>query len=201
MEDELVLVVTRPELFNQDKDYFTGVVPTTNYPKILRRISVYGYFKGRKFVETNPGFQQIIPYILIKHKDEFFMYKRLPKANEARLHDKFSLGIGGHINPSDAEGSKSVLESAAKREFEEEINYQGNWNLKLLGFLNLDETPVDKVHFGVVYVIEIENKNIEIKEKHKIEGMKFFSIHELEAHKEDMEDWYKIVFDWLKQSS
>ena len=129
------------------------------------------------------------------------MYKRLPKANETRLHEKLSLGIGGHINTKDAEDSKSVLESASKREFEEEINYQGTWNLKLLGFLNLDENPVDQVHFGVVYIIEIENQNIEVKETHKIEKKGFYTLQELEPYKENMEEWSKVVFDYLKSQN
>jgi len=52
----------------------------------------------RSHCETNPTYLQLIPYIiLVSDNDEVFIYKRGQKGNEDRLHQLFSIGLGGHI--------------------------------------------------------------------------------------------------------
>ncbi|HWW59870.1 MAG TPA: NUDIX hydrolase, partial [Thermoanaerobaculia bacterium] len=53
------------------------------------------FFIDRATAEVSPQYKQIIPYVIIRHDDSFFLLQRTRKQTEARLHDKFSIGIGG----------------------------------------------------------------------------------------------------------
>ena len=42
--------------------------------------------------------RQIIPYVILRRGRHYFLLRRLKKQTETRLHEKLSLGVGGHIN-------------------------------------------------------------------------------------------------------
>ena len=52
--------------------------------------------------------------------------RRKQNHTDKRLANKYSLGVGGHINKRDVRGKN--IHAWAKREFEEEIEYDGNYN-------------------------------------------------------------------------
>lgn len=54
--------------------------------------------KRRGDMETDFNYKQIITYALIKKGEKYLVYKRLSGAGETRLHDKLSIGFGGHTN-------------------------------------------------------------------------------------------------------
>src|SRR5437762_13268160 len=62
-------------------------------------IAARHFFVARADAEVSPQWRQIIPYVIVMHGDEVFTLRRLRKQTEARLHDKVSIGVGGHINP------------------------------------------------------------------------------------------------------
>ena len=53
-----------------------------------------------------------------------FIYLEEPGQTEKRLHNKFSLGVGGHMNPDDSK-EMNVTEELI-RELNEEVRL-GNW--------------------------------------------------------------------------
>ncbi|MBU0515732.1 MAG: hypothetical protein KJ621_13265, partial [Proteobacteria bacterium] len=55
----------------------------------------------RAEVENDPNFKQIIPYLVLSFGGLVFRYRRGKRGAERRLHAKFSLGLGGHVNPGD----------------------------------------------------------------------------------------------------
>lgn len=57
-------------------------------------------FIDRSSAEEDDKKKQIIPYVLLRDKDNnIFLYKR--KGNEKRLHGFYSIGVGGHIDLND----------------------------------------------------------------------------------------------------
>lgn len=57
----------------------------------------------REHCETDPDVQQLVAYIVIRDNTGRCLHYRRGKAGaESRLHDKRSLGFGGHINGVDA---------------------------------------------------------------------------------------------------
>ncbi len=111
----------------------------------------------RDTAEVSPWWKQLIPYCLVYSVDleAYFVYRRGKKGSENRLHEKLSLGVGGHINPVDGEAlDESTYYRGAVRELLEEIDLATN-SPAIVGFLNDDSTPVGQVHFGIVHEVII----------------------------------------------
>ena len=63
-------------------------------------------YRPRQEVEEDPGYKQLIPYVIFRHRDAggrqtIFQYTRGTGMGEGRLHRKQSVGIGGHIPVAD----------------------------------------------------------------------------------------------------
>jgi hypothetical protein len=95
---EEVLCVKRDEIFPDGAWHGFVTDDLDRYRAIIRERYV---FKPRAEVEDDPGFQQIIPYVVFRHGDRYFLTHRLRASSEKRLRKQYSLGIGGHINPGD----------------------------------------------------------------------------------------------------
>src|SRR5206468_8916787 len=71
--------------------------------EILEVIDEKHFFIVRQIAEESPQYRQIIPYVVIRclHESnvQWFVLRRTRLGTDARLHEKISLGIGGHINP------------------------------------------------------------------------------------------------------
>src|SRR6478672_8397799 len=81
-------------------------------------------FMERNLAEHDESFKQVIPYVVVVNGNRYLLIRRTKKQGEARLHDKYSLGIGGHINDVDS-GSEArhshIIEAGLRRELNEEI--------------------------------------------------------------------------------
>ncbi len=191
--DEQIIVVPRKDLFGEnDEKAFNGFVPVENVD-FIPTINESMIVKPRNEVENNPNFKQIIPYSIFEHDGKIFLYKRTKGGGETRLHEKFSIGIGGHINP--VEGDHLI--EGMKREFHEELDYKDYYDYEIVGFINNDDTDVNKVHFGVVFMLKGSTPNIEVAEKDKLVGS-LETMDIVEEKKELMEDWSAYVFDNIK---
>ena len=147
------------------------------------------FFIDRPTAEVSPQYKQIIPYVLIRHDRSYFLLQRTPKQTEARLHNKLSLGIGGHINPDTPE-----LLDGLHKELEEEVHVAGDYDLAFVGILNDDTTDVGRVHLGAVYVLDAHDTNVTVRETDKMTG-RWAAASELPALREQMETWSQIVYD------
>jgi predicted NUDIX family phosphoesterase len=154
---------------------------------ILDVIASQHFFVPRAEAEVQPKWRQIIPYVVITHRDDIFTLRRLRKQTEARLHDKVSIGIGGHINPR-----HDVL-AGLRKELDEEVTIDDAYDLEFAGILNDESTEVSRVHLGAVYVLRASSANVRVRETEKMTGS-FVSRSELAAMREAMETWSQIVF-------
>jgi len=150
---EKILVVPREKLF--ENIFFEGF-EREKITYYLERVRKYSIFIKRFVVENDPNYKQIIPYLVIKFNNKYFLFKRFPVGLEKRLFYKYSIGIGGHINEKDFNKNKDLINSGLEREFNEELIYNGKLNYKIVGLINDDFDEVGKVHFGIVYLIEIK---------------------------------------------
>jgi len=155
-----------------------------------------GLFLSRDLLENDPLYKQLIPYGVISCDDFVFMFNRKSAQTEKRLHNKYSLGVGGHSNPLDDEISDYFIEEL-KREFYEEVSMVDNCALnsvELIGFINDDTTSVGEVHIGMYYNISLSAKALQVKEVDKMSG---FWIHNEEIAKYylQMESWSQIIYD------
>lgn len=115
-------------------------------------------FVDRQEAEQDSSLKQIIPYIVLQTEDlqQTAVYNR--QGSEKRLHDLWSLGIGGHINPIDGAGSgngfEDILSAGMTRELTEELaGVPENDTATFCGVINEDLTDVGSVHMGAVFRI------------------------------------------------
>ncbi len=112
----------------------------------------------RDIAETDTSLKQIIPYVILQteNKKETAVYKR--HGTEKRLHDLWSCGIGGHINPKDKQSSsasfKEIVSSGMERELDEELIQRPKDKIpSFAGIINEEITEVGIVHMGIIFRI------------------------------------------------
>ena len=201
---EFVFVVPREKLFPEC--YPQGLVPFRNRNDrqgFETTVLEHGFFVERDHAERSPELKQIIPYNVVRVGDEILLLKRLKKGGESRLHEKLSIGVGGHINPEDlaSEGdSRDPIRDGARREIEEEIEVRGSYELRTIGFLNDDSNPVGAVHIGVVQVVDVRG-DVQIREKDVLEGTLVSSeeLRERLVRGDDFETWSAILIERLDE--
>lgn len=159
--------------------------------EMLEIIAGQHFFIDRPTAEVSPQFKQIIPYVILRRGESFFLLQRTPKQTEARLHHKLSIGIGGHVNPD----STDLLEGLQK-ELDEEVALDGDYELTFAGILNDDTTEVGSVHLGAVFMLEVQSGDVQVRETEKMTG-RWATRTELAESRETMESWSQIVFDEL----
>ena len=153
------------------------------------------FFMERSLVEEDADYQQVIPYVVFRHRDRYFLTRRLKASSEKRLRQLYSLGVGGHINPGDLEGGDPINDGL-RREFAEEVDYRGRFEARLLGLLNDDSSPVSKVHLGVVFLVEGDSPAIAMRETDKLSG-ELLRLEQMKIYYLGMESWSQIVYDRL----
>lgn len=160
------------------------------------------FFMDRGEAEINPHYKQLIPYALLRHEGKFLHYLRGKSGGESRLHAKGSIGIGGHINPIDAdskdEGLKTYM-AGVERELHEELKIKGSFNQKVIALLNDDSNEVGKVHLGIVHVFDLETNQVSAGEA-AIADLSFQNVEDLQGKlRPQLESWSQYCADFLHQ--
>lgn len=113
-------------------------------------------FVNRPEAEKTPAYKQIIPYIILQTADfkKTAIYNR--QGSEKRLHDLWSIGIGGHVNPVDMETQndsfRQILLTGMERELNEELDQRHKADHPdFIGVISEEVTDVGKVHLGAVF--------------------------------------------------
>jgi predicted NUDIX family phosphoesterase len=155
-------------------------------------------FRPRREVEDDPGFKQIIPYVVFRCGVLVFCYTRGRSQGEARLHRRRSLGVGGHVDEADAEGRPTLeaYEMAMRRELDEEVEVASPGHIRRLGLINDDATPVGRVHLGVVHVYELERPAVTPREA-GLADPEFLPLRDRRGQFEQFESWSQICIEAL----
>lgn len=154
-------------------------------------------------LEINPDFKQIIPYVVIVNPQtkQIFGYKRFKKMeglHEMRLHDKFSFGVGGHIDRNN--DAEDVIEDAMMRELREEIQMEEYPSPNIIGFINDDGDDVGQVHFGMLAIAETLGE-IKKTEGDEVRDERFYSIEEIDGMVNagaQMDGWTRLSWPAVK---
>ncbi len=188
--DEQILVVPRRLL---DPRPARGFSPD-GAAEFVRRIAAHGRYVRRADVEHVPAVKQIIPYAIVRHARRVFLFQRTRAGGEARLHGKFSIGVGGHVTRGDVAGTGDPLAAGLRRELEEELRIGGRWSARLVGVLNDDSDPVGRVHFGLVHVVEVDSSDIAVREDDRLTG-RLADGAEVRSLYDRMETWSQLILD------
>lgn len=150
-------------------------------------------FRPRSQVEQDESVKQIIPYVCIRCGDSYVLLQRTSKQSEARLHNKFSLGIGGHINDAE-QSAPDLVDAGLQRELSEEISLSPGYALTPLGIIYDSTTPVGRVHLGVVYELGSCDEKFTLNEP-DLMSAQWVTVDELRSYRDRMETWSQILFD------
>ncbi|KKR87925.1 MAG: Deoxycytidine triphosphate deaminase [Candidatus Curtissbacteria bacterium GW2011_GWA1_41_11] len=200
--EERVMVVSRSDMFS------LGIwhgLKTDDVNKYINIISRKHKFISRSLAEDDPHWQQIIPYLIFENSGKYFVMQRRGDHSDKRLANKFSIGVGGHINERDIKGIRgykggkvdNLVMQWAEREFREEVDYSGKFKANFLGLINDDSNDVGLVHIGLVIHISGDSNNISIKDEHKSGALEI--LVKVGSHYKHMETWSQIVYDFLKE--
>lgn len=171
---------------------WTGVRAVDVAPT-LALIAREGRHRRRADAEDDPSWKQIIPYLLLRDGERLFLMRRSRAGGDARLHERWSIGVGGHLGPRD-----ESVEAGLLREFHEELRADWQPQVRPVGLLNDDRTPVGRVHLGVVYEADAMGRPVSVRELHKLSGA-FAHPAEVERGYEHLETWSQLLLDFLKR--
>jgi Predicted phosphoesterase (MutT family) len=184
---ELVYAVPR-EVLLQDAAAWLGV-KCDGVAEILDRARTAGRYFPRSAAESDPSLKQIIPYLVLRDGDRIFLMKRTKAGGDARLHDRYTIGVGGHLNPGDS----SILGGLA-REWREELEADFLPEFEFLGLLNDDTVDVGVHHLGVVYLADAAGRSVRVRETHKLSGS-FQPVDVAMDVYDRMETWSQLAMD------
>ncbi len=202
MTEENILVVST-ELFHR-LGYFQGFSKDIEKYRSILLAPENVSFGLRSQMENNPDFKQLIPYMIFCYTDNagqlsIFTYIRGKGQGEARLHQKMSIGVGGHLNDHDKKTNQQntntfhdLYHEGMFREFHEEVRTNSPYTECCVGMINDDLTEVGKVHLGIVHRFDLVKPDLVANEKDLIESG-FRPVEELLALPEDrFESWTSI---------
>ena len=170
-DEERVFVVPRSAV--PDAASWYGL-RTTELDGFVAGVERDGRFEPRPAMEQDPSYKQIIPYLVL------------------RDGSRYSIGVGGHLNPGDG-----GLLGGLRREWDEELAAGFVPEFRLVALLNDDTTPVGAVHLGAVYVGEAAGRPVAIRETDKLAGA-FAEPDEVRGVRDRLETWSALVFDFLE---
>lgn len=171
-------------LFHGFTDRVGHYLPLLLDPRLLR-------FLPRQEAEQDPSHKQLIPYLVLRHADRVFHYRRRG-GGERRLASLRSIGIGGHV--TDEDGPAAVAYRAGLlRELREEVEV-GGYQERCIGLINDDRTPVGQVHLGIVHVLDLDVAEVRCREDALAEAG-FAPIEALRGDVESFETWSRFLLE------
>ena len=113
MPDERVYVVARRAVPG-GADWYG--LRTDGLAAFVAALERDGRYELRERMERDPTFKQVIPYVVLRDEERYFLMQRTSAGGDARLHGRYSIGVGGHLNPGD-----DGLLGGLQREWHEEL--------------------------------------------------------------------------------
>jgi predicted NUDIX family phosphoesterase len=188
VDDEQVLVVPRAAILDGAGWYG---LRTVGLEPIVAALERGGRYEPRDEMERDPAFKQVIPYLVLRDGPRYFLMQRTTAGGDPRLHGRYSIGVGGHLNPGDG-----GLLGGLRREWAEELVAAFVPEFRLVGLLNDDTTEVGAVHLGAVYVADATGRPVAIRETDKLTGS-FVPEEDVAAVADRLETWSRLVFEFL----
>jgi predicted NUDIX family phosphoesterase len=191
LEPEQVLVIPRSAIMADPGWLGLREAGMADFEALVAR---EGRFEARAEMERDRRFKQVIPYLVLRDGVRYFLMRRSRAGVDERLHDRWSIGVGGHLNPGDGD-----LGGGLRREWAEEVEADFTPEFQLVGLLNDDTTDVGSVHVGAVFVADAAGRRVAIRETEKLSGA-FADPAAVAAVRDDLETWSRLVFEALESA-
>jgi predicted NUDIX family phosphoesterase len=188
---ELVYVVPRADVLGSGAWHGVRTADTDAFVDL---VATRGRFEPRAAMESDPSFKQIIPYLVLRDGLRYFLMRRTRAGGDARLHEAWSIGVGGHVNPGDRDLAGGLL-----REWHEELVADFVPEFRLVGLLNDDTTDVGRVHLGAIYLADAAGQSVAIRETDKLTGG-FASPSQVAEVADRLETWSRLAFEFVEDA-
>lgn len=130
--------------------------------EIVQLAQTQPHWKPRDEAEKDPNWQQIYPYAIFKYQDQYAEFKRGTTASDTRMNLKYTMGVGGHVFQQEFEQYKT-LDNFITQIFHQDIEYEGNLNVRCIGVVNDNSDDLNDYHVAIVYLLEGDNPHIKSK--------------------------------------
>lgn len=197
------VLVQEPHLLlrHRTKEEGFQFLETDRVAALLEDVS-NGFFHSRYDCEEDAAVLQPIPYVLIFGSNgTIFSYVRaenIADYGDVRLMGKHSIGVGGHISRIDA--PNHLVNCLDREVMKEEVRIEGNYSEpELAGTLMSYKNPVDRVHFGLIYVMHTDG-DVNTKDRALISG-RMLKISELGEFAQDgrYETWSNLLIPYIQE--
>ena len=156
----------------------------------------------RREAEDDFSVIQLVSVFVIRYSDQYLTYKRTKRLPESRLHGVYSVGFGGHLNPSDLLPLLNIFDPAVglpllERELREEVKFEslGSTDISYRGLIYDTSREVSKQHLGLVYDVLASSPAFEIGERGFLMHPKYETIEEIDRRRDDFENWSLLLID------
>ena len=196
-DDEQVLVVPTPVfhalgLFQGFSPDIGRYLPALLDPAHLR-------FLRRGDAENDPSFKQLIPYVVLRWRDQLFHYTRGAAGGECCGCGRVRIDRRRrpHLRAEDGP-AETAYRAGLLREVAEEVGLGCAYEERPLGLINDDATPVGQVHLGIVHVFDLAEPRVERREAALAEAG-FARLSDLRERCAEFETWSRFLLTgtWL----
>lgn len=168
----------------------------------------HGTAHDRSFADCQPGdpryrdsfaWKQLATYGVVRHGGKVLTYSRVADHDRPELATLRSLGIGGHVEPSDLGPVDSVpelveaLHDAVGRELAEEVPEAYGSLIRVAGLVN-DDTHSPH-HLGILYAADCEHLDPQIRGCPELIDPRFDAPEEIDPG--TLEPWSRLVLPLL----
>lgn len=196
-------------------EFFEGVFSESDYANLCRGRSQSVRhplmhpcsLENRDTCESDLSLLQLLPYAALRTriggKVYIAVYQRGKAGNEPGLHDKWSIGFGGHVDSAPSGGNTIThhLASELQRELSEEIGVHIKQErlhrlISNCSYIRLKTTSVDAVHLGLPVVIDVsETLRLVSQEPDQICNLRWVDRDELMtmALESRLENWSQLM--------
>lgn len=151
--------------------------------------SITPNWMDRPKAEADSSFKQLIPYAVVRFGEKIACYRR--SGDEKRLHELFSIGVGGHIDIEDEKGSVvDTIIYGLSRELKEEFAdfSDESAEISFLGVINSEDSEVSSVHLGMVFEIKTTKQ---FQPGAELTGFDWATLDELKTR--NLENWSALA--------
>ncbi|MEX2263444.1 MAG: HTH domain-containing protein [Bryobacteraceae bacterium] len=156
----------------------------------------------RRDAEEDFSVIQLVSVFIIRHGNRYLTYKRTKRLPESRLHGVYSIGFGGHLNPSDLLPLLNIFDPTVgapllERELREEIKFDSLGPTAILyrGLIYDDSREVSKQHLGLTYQVLAESDHFEIGERGFLIDAKYETLDEIRQRRHEFENWSLLLIE------
>lgn len=202
--------MSKPQYFKHYEHILAVKAESFTSKEALQEVSLSNHdsiFAQRKWLELDPSWRQIIPYVLVENSEgKYLVYRRTKNSGEKGLVNKWSIGAGGHIDLVDvvvddggAPDIRRTIYKGTVRELQEELGLSGDIDFYELSHRIVSfASKTDMVHVGAVYKIKIDEMDIgEVEDKLDLIG--FLAPDEIEKQGAELNEvWVKELLPVLR---